>query len=94
MMAKYASMAAVAVGLAIAATEPASAWGYQYNNDPNYGYGYGAFASGYPEVYVMTYPNGYAYVMTYPGGYEASYRPYGYHLPFYGYRPHTFHRNW
>jgi hypothetical protein len=81
--AKYAAMATLAVGLAVAATKPASAWG----SDPNYGYGYGAFASGYPEVYGMTYPDGYAYVMTYPGGYEGYYRPYGrpYHRHFYGY---------
>ena len=37
---KYAAMAALAVGLATAATEPASAWGYGYYGGPEYGYGY------------------------------------------------------
>jgi hypothetical protein len=67
-LAKYAAMAALAMGPAVAATEPVAAW----DSDPNYGYGYGAFASGYPQVYGFTYPDGYAYVMTYPGGYERS----------------------
>jgi hypothetical protein len=80
-LARYGTMAALAVGIATAATKPASAWGYG-GYDPNYGYGYGAFASGYPEVYGMTYPNGYAYLMTYPGGSEGYYRPYGYYRPF------------
>jgi hypothetical protein len=94
-LAKYAAMAALAVGLGVAATKPAAAWG----SDPTYGYGYGAFASDYPEVYAFTYPNGYVYVMTYPGGYEESYRPYGYRLPYhrhfygYGYRPYGFYRH-
>jgi hypothetical protein len=82
--AKYAAVAAVAVGAGVAATKPASAW--DFGDDPNYGYGYGAFASGYPEVYGMNYPDGYSYVMIYPGGYEGYYRPYGY----YGHRHHYY----
>ncbi|SRR6266566_1310898 len=101
-LAKYMAMAALAMDLGVAATKPAAAWG----SDPTYGYGYGAFASGYPEVYAFTYPDGYAYVMTYPGGYEESYRPYGHHLPYgyhppyhrhlygYSYRPYGLYRHW
>jgi hypothetical protein len=75
---KYAAIAAFATGLGVATTKPASAWwGSGPPSDPNYGYGWGAFASGYPEVYALTYPNGYGHVMTYPGGYDGYYRPYG-----------------
>jgi hypothetical protein len=52
-LAKYATIAALIVGLGVAATKPASAWGYGY--DPNYGYGYGAF----PDAYGFAYPHGY-----------------------------------
>jgi hypothetical protein len=85
---KYAAIAAFATGLGVATTKPASAWwGSWPPSDPNYGYGWGAFASGYPEVYGLTYPYGYGHVMTYPGGYTGYYRPYGppYHRHFYGY---------
>ena|SRR5258708_7027826 len=42
-LAKYAAVAALAGGLGIVATEPASAWGYGYNCGDGCGYGYGAF---------------------------------------------------
>ena len=37
-LAKHAAMATLAVGLATAATEPASAWGYGYYRHHHYGY--------------------------------------------------------
>jgi hypothetical protein len=46
-LAKYAAIAAFAVGLATAATEPASAWGY--------GYGYGPYAYGFAYPYYGSY---------------------------------------
>jgi hypothetical protein len=54
-LAKYATIAALIVGLGVAATKPASAWGYGY--DPNYGYGYGYGA--FPDAYGFAYPHGY-----------------------------------
>jgi hypothetical protein len=59
-LAKYAAVAAVAVGFAVAATEPASAW------DQGYGYGYGPHADGFAYPYYGSYG--------YQHGYRPSYR--------------------
>jgi hypothetical protein len=56
-LAKYAAVAALAVGLGVAATKPASAWDYTwgYSCGDGCGYGYGAFG---PVPYGF-YPYGY-----------------------------------
>jgi hypothetical protein len=56
-LAKYAAVAALAAGLGVAATKPASAWGYiwGYSCGDGCGYGYGAFG---PFPYGF-YPYGY-----------------------------------
>jgi hypothetical protein len=82
-LAKYGAVAALAGGLGIAATEPASAWGYGYNCGDGCGYGYGAFG---PYAY-----GSYPYYGNY--GYRPFYRPYRHH--FYGYDgPRGFYRHW
>ena len=62
-LAKYAAVAALAVGPGLAATKPTSAWGYTwgYSCGGGCGYGYGAFGP---------FPYGF-----YPYGYDG-YRPY------------------
>jgi hypothetical protein len=78
-LAKYGAVAALAGGLGIAATEPASAWGYGYNCADGCGYGYGAFGP---------YSSGF-----YPYGYYG-YRPF-YPRHYYGfYGPRRFYRHW
>jgi len=68
-LAKYASVAALAVGLGVAGTKPASAWGdtWWYNCGDGCGYGYGAFwppfgfypygYDGYRPSYLPSYPH-------------------------------------
>jgi hypothetical protein len=73
-LAKYAGMAALAVGLAVAATKPVSAWGY---GPWDYGYG--------PYVYGFAYP--YPYYGYHPYYYPHAYGYYGYR-PFYHVHPY------
>jgi hypothetical protein len=65
-LAKYAAVAALALGLGVAATKPASAWGYNwgYSCGDGCGYGYGAFG---PFLYGF-YPYPYGYDFTSPRG--------------------------
>jgi hypothetical protein len=83
-LAKYAAVAALVVGLDVAAAKPASAWGYTwwYNCGDGCGYGYGAF---WPPF--GFYPYGY-------DGYRPNYPPYYPHhvYGFYGPRPFYRHR--
>jgi hypothetical protein len=65
-LAKYAAVAALAGGLGIVATEPASAWGYGYNCGDGCGYGYGAFGP-YPYGYYGYRPH---YRHHFYGGYS------------------------
>src|SRR5712671_7344622 len=74
-LAKYATIAALAGGLGVAASEPASAWGYGYYGcGDSCGYGYGAFG---PYAYGFAYPY-YGYY-----GYRPFYRHhyYGFYDP-------------
>src|SRR6266481_9477071 len=74
-LAKYATIAALAGGLGVAASEPASAWGYGYYGcGDGCGYGYGAFG---PYAYGFAYPY-YGYY-----GYRPFYRHhyYGFYDP-------------
>src|SRR5712675_2730214 len=74
-LAKYATIAALAGGLGVAASEPASAWGYGYYScGDGCGYGYGAFG---PYAYGFAYPY-YGYY-----GYRPFYRHhyYGFYDP-------------
>ena len=68
-LAKYAGMAALAVGLGVAATKPASAWDY----GPT-GYGYGPYVYGFAYPYP---PYGYHPYYYHPHFY--GYRPFYYH---------------
>jgi hypothetical protein len=86
-LAKYAAVAALAVGLGVATTKPASAWDYgyfgYYNCGDGCGYGYGAFG---PFPYGFFYPYG-------NDGYRPSHLPY-YPHHFYGvYGPRTLYRH-
>jgi hypothetical protein len=80
-LAKYAAVAALAGGLGVAATKPASAWGYTwgYSCGTGCGYGYGAFG---PFPYGF-YPYGYE-------GYRPVYRRHYYSV----YGPGRFYRHW
>jgi hypothetical protein len=82
-LAKYAAVAALAMGLGVAATKPASAWGYfwGYSCADGCGYGYGAFG---PFSYGF-YPYGYE-------GYRPHYLPYYPHHLYGGYGPTRFYR--
>jgi hypothetical protein len=82
-LAKYAAVAALAMGLGVAATKPASAWGYiwGYSCGDGCGYGYGAFG---PFSYGF-YPYGYE-------GYRPHYLPYYPHHLYGGYGPTRFYR--
>src|SRR6267154_1685342 len=74
-LAKYATIAALAGGLGVAASEPASAWSYGYYScGDGCGYGYGAFG---PYAYGFAYPY-YGYY-----GYRPFYRHhyYGFYDP-------------
>src|SRR5712671_6630969 len=74
-LAKYATIAALAGGLGVAVSEPASAWGYGYYGcGDSCGYGYGAFG---PYAYGFAYPY-YGYY-----GYRPFYRHhyYGFYDP-------------
>src|SRR6266853_464925 len=74
-LAKYTTIAALAGGLGVAASEPASAWGYGYYScGDGCGYGYGAFG---PYAYGFAYPY-YGYY-----GYRPFYRHhyYGFYDP-------------
>jgi hypothetical protein len=77
-LAKYAGMAALVMGLVIAATKPASAWDYSqwgYDEGPQfYGFAYPYPSYGYHPYY---HPQFYGY--------------YGYQ-PFYYYRLHRYRR--
>jgi hypothetical protein len=86
-LAKYAAVAALAVGLSVAATKPASAWGYiwdiwGYSCGDGCGYGYGAFGpvpyGFYPYPYGGydgTSVRGQAYVPEVPGSVRARISP-------------------
>ena len=79
-LAKYAGMAALVVGLLVAATKPASAWDYG-----PWGYGEG------PHFYGFAYPYpSYGY---HPYYHPQFYGYYGYQ-PFYYYRIHPYRRWW
>lgn len=81
-LAKYATIAALAGRLGVAASEPASAWGYGYYGcGDGCGYGYGAFGP-------------YAYGFAYPYYGHDGYRPFYRHhcCGFYG--PGRFYRHW
>jgi hypothetical protein len=69
-LAKYAAVAALAVGLGVAATKPASAWGYNwgYSCGDGCGYGYGAFGPFLYGFYPYPYPYPYGYDFTSPRG--------------------------
>jgi hypothetical protein len=69
-LAKYAAVAAVAVGFAVAATEPASAW--------DHGYGYGPHAYGFAHTY-----GSYGYRHGYRRTYRHRFHTYNGHRTFY-----------
>jgi hypothetical protein len=80
-LAKYAAVAALAVGLGVAATKPAAAWSYLwgYSCGDGCGYGYGAFGP---------FPYGF-----YPYGYEDNRQVYRHrYYSFYG--PGRVYRHW
>jgi hypothetical protein len=82
-LAKYAAVAALAVGLGVAATKPASAWGdnWGYSCGDGCGYGYGAFGPflygfyPYPYGYDFTSPRGQAHDPAVPVGVRESISP-------------------